>query len=126
MAASGELPNQFLLSNGCTTRDCRDSGNFGSCHVDSSLCSGVPPRTPALASLLVGQDVERDEENKIGAENDTASDGSEFFARAMTRIGHPGPICGSEIGVASKVDKDCIQYQQKNQTQWGSAYLDRR
>ena len=51
-----------------------------------------------LDRLLVGGDVESDEENEVAGQDAHASERSEFLAGAPAGIGEPGPVGAGEVG----------------------------
>jgi len=59
----------------------------------------------AFAILLVGSEVERDEEEKIGADYSHSGESGEFLSSAFARIWHPWEIGGGEVGVGREVDE---------------------
>lgn len=65
-----------------------------------SLASGGP-----LSVLLVGGQVEGNEEDEVGADDAHSGEGSEFLAGAVTRVGHPWPVGRGEVGVGREVDE---------------------
>ena len=50
------------------------------------------PACGPLAVLLVGGDVEGDEEDEVGCDGDDAGEGGELFPCAVAGVGHPGPV----------------------------------
>ena len=50
-----------------------------------------------LAILLVGREVEGNEQHQVRAENDDAGKSSELLSGALAGIGDPGPVGGSEV-----------------------------
>ena len=68
-------------------------------HAAQRLASGL------LAVLLVGSEVERDEEDQVRAENGDTREGRKLLTSALASIGHPGEVGGSEVGVGGEVDK---------------------
>lgn len=61
----------------------------------------------ALAVLLVGCDVEGDEEEEVRGDDTHAGEGGEFLACALACVGHPGEVGRGEVGVRGEVDEDC-------------------
>ena len=61
-------------------------------HVNCCPCCGVTPFAAFLPWLPVRSKVERDEEDKVGAQDCTTSDGSELFTGTATSIGHPWKV----------------------------------
>lgn len=76
-------------------------------HVDQGLFARVAAGSTALSGLLVGGEVEGDEEEQVGAENGHASKGSEFLSGALSGVGGPWEVGRGEVGVGSEVDKAC-------------------
>jgi hypothetical protein len=60
----------------------------------------------ALSILLVGGDVEGDEEEEVGAEDTHARESCEFLSGALSCVWHPWPVGGGEVGVGRKVNED--------------------
>lgn len=59
----------------------------------------------SLAVLLVGCEVEGDEEEEVGADDAHACKGGEFLSGAFACIRHPREVCRGEVGVRRKVDE---------------------
>lgn len=68
-------------------------------HASQRLARG------ALATLLVGSQVEGDEEDEVGAQDDDARKGSKLLTGTLSSVGHPGPVGRGEVGVRGEVDK---------------------
>jgi len=87
----------------CKGRDIRDlridqgTGGLSSCW--------------ALAVLLVGGDVERDEEDEVRAKDSHARESSEFLSSTATRVWHPWKVGGGEVCVRGKVNKDKVNHE---------------
>jgi hypothetical protein len=60
----------------------------------------------ALAVLLVGGDVEGDEEEEVGGDDAHAGEGGEFLACALPGVWHPLEVGRGEVGVGGEVDED--------------------
>lgn len=58
-----------------------------------------------LALLLVGGDVEGDEEDQVGGKDANSRESSKLLACALAIVWHPLEIGGSEVGVRGEVDK---------------------
>lgn len=71
-------------------------------HAAQGLAGG---RAGLLGVLLVGGEVEGDEENQVRAEGDDTREGSELLAGALAGVGEPGPVRGGEVGVRGEVDE---------------------
>lgn len=71
-------------------------------HAAQGLASG------SLAVLLVGGEVEGDEENQVRAEDANASKGSKLLTSALASIGHVGEVGRGEVGVRGEVDEACF------------------
>ena len=56
-----------------------------------------------LRVLLIGRDVERDEEHQVRRENTDASKSGELLAGTFAMVGHPGEVGGGEVGVRGEV-----------------------
>ena len=59
----------------------------------------------SLSLLLVGGEVEGDEEDKVGADGDDTRESSKLLARALASVGHPGEVGRGEVGVRGEVDE---------------------
>lgn len=94
------LGGAVAVSNGCDGLVV-ELGVDGDGSVRDGLAGG------ALSALLVGGDVEGDEEEEVGREDTAASEGSEFLTGALSEVGHVGEVGGGEVGVRGKVDEDC-------------------
>lgn len=68
-------------------------------HATERLAGG------ALAALLVGSKVERNEENQIRAENRNTRESGKFLASALAGVGHPGEVGRGEVSVRGEVDE---------------------
>jgi hypothetical protein len=58
-----------------------------------------------LDGLLVGGNVESDEENEVAGQDAHASERSELLASADAGAREPGEVAGGEVGVGSEVDE---------------------
>lgn len=74
-------------------------------HGDQCVSAGVSPWSSCLGLLLVGSEVERDEEEEVGAENEHTGDSCEFLASASTGIWHPWEVDACEVSVGGEVDE---------------------
>ena len=71
-------------------------------HLDQS--TGGP--TAALGHrLLVGREVESDEEEQVRRDDADTGDGRELFTSTLARIGKRWPVGASEVGVGGKVNE---------------------
>lgn len=64
--------------------------------------------SPAAAlghRLLIGGDVESDEEEEVGRDDEDARDGGELLAGALASVGEPGPVGAGEVGPRGEVDE---------------------
>ena len=77
-------------------------GQRGLAHPTHSLAPTRP-----LAVLLVGGEVERDEEEEVRAEDHNARDGSKLLASALDGVGQPLPVGRGEVGPRGEVDEAC-------------------
>ena len=90
-------------------------------HAANGLAAGR-----ALAVLLVGGEVERDEEEEVGAEDTHAGESSELLTGAPAGIGKPRPVGGGEVGPRSEVDEACRVLAVHNKDQsGGTGYIPR-
>jgi hypothetical protein len=71
-------------------------------HFHQCTCS---PAAALGNRLLVGREVEGDEEEEVGCEDADAGDGGEFLACALAGVGEPGPVGGCEVGPGGEVDE---------------------
>lgn len=58
-----------------------------------------------LLGLVVGGNVEEDEEDEVGAENGHTGESGELFTGADTLVGHPWEVTAGEVGVGSEVNE---------------------
>lgn len=68
-------------------------------HTTEGLAGG------ALRVLLVGGDVEEDEEDQVGSKNSNSGEGSKLLASTLTHVGQPWEVGGGEVGPGGEVDK---------------------
>jgi hypothetical protein len=80
-------------------------GDLEVLHIDQRLLASVAAGTSRLAGLVIGGNVEGDEEDEVGADDADASHGSELLTGALAHIGEPLEVGGGEIGVGGKVDE---------------------
>lgn len=59
----------------------------------------------ALGVLLVGGDVEGDEEDQVRGENSNSGEGSELLTSTPAHVGQPGEVAGGEVGPRGEVDE---------------------
>jgi len=85
------------------------AGDFGILHVNKSLATSVAARTSGLGGLLVGDQVEGDEEDEVGGEDTHAGKCGEFLTSAGTHVRSRGEVGAGEVGVGRKVDEACFQ-----------------
>lgn len=76
----------------------------GLAHSTHSLAPTRP-----LAVLLVGCEVERDEEEEVGAEDSYSREGGEFLAGTLAVAGHPIEVGRGEVCVGCKVDEAWVE-----------------
>ena len=60
----------------------------------------------ALAVLLVGREVEGDEEEEVRANDAHAGEGSKFLSSTLTSIWQPWEVGRGEVGVGCEVNED--------------------
>lgn len=60
-----------------------------------------------LAALLVGREIEGDEEDEVRAEDTNTSEGGKLLTCALASVRHPGPVGRGEVGVGGEVDEAC-------------------
>ena len=71
-------------------------------HLDQGAGSAA---ATLLNGLLVGRDVESDEQNEVAGQDAHAGESSELLTGADAGGGEPGEVAGGEVGVGSEVDK---------------------
>jgi hypothetical protein len=71
-------------------------------HLDQGAGSAA---ATLLNGLLVGGDVESDEQNEVAGQNAHAGERSELLTGADAGGGEPGEVAGGEVGVGREVDK---------------------
>lgn len=74
--------------------------SLGLGHASESLAG-----TRWLALLLVGGEIEQDEEDEVGAEDDDAGECSKLFSCTLAVVGHPGKVGRGEVRVGCVVDE---------------------
>ena len=74
-------------------------------HVDERLLASVAAGAASLDLLLVGGDVETDEQEEVRGDNGDTSESSEFLTGALAHVGSPGEVGGGEVGVRGEVDE---------------------
>ena len=74
-------------------------------HVDERFLASVAARTANLGVLLVGGNVEGDEQQQVRGDDTNTSERSELLTGALTHVGSPGEVGGGEVGVRGKVDE---------------------
>ena len=74
-------------------------------HLDQGLLASVAAGTSGLGGLVVGGNVEGDEENEVGADDTNTGHGSEFLTGALAHVRQPGEVGGGEVGVGGEVDE---------------------
>lgn len=90
-----------------------DVGNGGGdlevLHVDQGLLAGVATGAADLNLLLVGGDVESDEQEQVRGDNGNTSDSGELLTGAAAHAGSPGEVGGGKVAVRGEVDEACAQ-----------------
>ena len=64
-------------------------------HFHQRACS---PTAALGHRLLVGREVEGNEQEEVGGQDADSGDGSEFFSCAFTRVREPLPVRASKVG----------------------------
>lgn len=77
-------------------------GKGGLAHSAKRLASGL------LAVLLISGEVERDEQDQVGAENANTGECGELLTSTFSSIGHVGEVGRCEVSVRSKVNEACV------------------
>lgn len=80
-------------------------GNFEVLHVDQRFLASVAAGTAGLSGLVVGGNVEGDEEDQVGADDADTSQGSEFLTGTLAHVREPREVGGGEVGVRGEVDE---------------------
>jgi hypothetical protein len=83
----------------------RHGRTFEVLHLNESLLARVPARSATLARLLVGRNVERDEEQQVRAQNANSRKCRKLFTGTPAHVRCRREIGGREVGVGSEVDK---------------------
>ena len=84
-----------------------DGGHLQPAHINCRFGRCASPLPALLARLLVGGQVEGDEEEKIGTQDGAAGNGGKFLTSASPGVGHVGEVGRGEIGVRCEVDEPC-------------------
>lgn len=84
----------------------RNARQLGILHINQSLAAGVSARASSLGSLLVGDKVERDEENQVRGENSHSGEGGKLLASASSVVRGPWEVGAREVGVGCEVDEN--------------------
>lgn len=84
---------------GATVLGRNRGGDLEVLHIDQGLLASVAAGTSGLGGLVVSGNVERDEENEVGADDANASHGSELLTGALAHVGEPREVSGGEVGV---------------------------
>lgn len=84
-------------------------GDLEVLHVDQGLLAGVATGTADLNLLLVGGDVESDEEEQVRGDNGNTGKRGELLTSAAAHVGSPGEVGGGEVAVRSEVDEAYAQ-----------------
>lgn len=80
-------------------------GDLEVLHVDERLLAGVAARAADLGSLVVGGDVEGDEEQQVRGDDTNTGERGELLTGALAHVGGPGEVDGGEVGVGGEVDE---------------------
>lgn len=79
--------------------------NFEVLHVDQRFLASVAAGTSGLGSLVIGGNVERDEQDQVGADDADTSHSSEFLTGTLAHVREPREVGGGEVGVRGEVDE---------------------
>ena len=90
------------LSTASSSLDRVDIRDLETRHINCSFGGSVAPLA-LTGRLLVGSNIEGDEEKEVGAEDDHSRDGGEFLTSTSSDVGHPLPVRRGEVGVGCKV-----------------------
>ena len=83
-------------------------------HGDEGFLSSVASWSSLGTSLLVGSNIEQDEENQVRAQNDTTRNSSKLLTGALPCIGSPWVVCACKVSVTGKVDDKQVDDELKN------------
>lgn len=93
---------QSCLATAESSSSLAHSRNLLILHLDKSASC---PGPTLLLGLVVGGDVEGDEEQEVRAEDGHASKGGKLLTGAGAHVGHPGEVAAREVGVRGKVNE---------------------
>lgn len=79
--------------------------NFKVPHVDQRFLASVAAGTSSLGGLIVGGNVEGDEQDQVGADDADTSQGSEFLTGTLAHVGKPREVGRGEVGVRGEVNE---------------------
>lgn len=85
--------------------DSRGRGHLVSRHVNNSLLASVAARAASLGGLVVGDNVEGNEQNEVGCEDAHSSESGELLTGTVAHVGNPREVGRGEVGVGSEVDE---------------------
>ena len=81
-----------------------NSGYLLVLHLNQRACS---PAAALGHRLLVGGEVEGEEEEEVRGDDADTGDGSELLASALAHVGDVGPVGAGEVGEGGEVDEAC-------------------
>lgn len=81
-------------------------GHLVSRHVNNGLLASVAAGTASLGGLVVGDNVEGDEQNEVRRENAHSSESGEFLSGTVAHVGSPREVSRGEVGIRREVDED--------------------
>lgn len=90
---------------GAAVLDTGRGRNFEVLHVDQRFLASVAAGTSGLGGLVIGRNVERDEQDQVRADDANTSHGSEFLTGTLAHVREPREVGGGEVGVRSEVDE---------------------
>lgn len=82
-------------------------GDLEVSHIDQGLLAGVATRTANLGGLLVGGDVEGDEQEQVRGDDGNTSESGELLTGALAHVWSPWEVGGGEVSVGGEVDEAC-------------------
>lgn len=79
--------------------------NFEVLHVDQRFLASVATGTSGLGGLVIGGNIERDEQDQVGADDADTGQSSEFLTGTLAHVREPREVGGGEVGVRGEVDE---------------------
>lgn len=79
--------------------------NFEVLHVDQRFLASVATGTSGLGGLVIGGNIERDEQDQVGADDADTGQSGEFLTGTLAHVREPREVGGGEVGVRGEVDE---------------------